>query len=100
MDGHPLRAHGSGLRRLVGAPDQGDDYTYWLSQFVVVGATLLWVYFRHHGRFADFRNWIIAANIIGLACYVAVPTAPPRMFPAWGFVDTLAQYSGLNHAAG
>ena len=35
-------------------------YTYWLSQFVVVGATLLWVYFRHHDRFAGFRNWLIA----------------------------------------
>jgi membrane-associated phospholipid phosphatase len=75
-------------------------YTYWLSQFVVVAATLLWVYFRHHDRFAGFRNWIILANIVGLVCYVAVPTAPPRMFPAWGFVDTLAQYSGLNHASG
>ena len=75
-------------------------YTYWLSQFVIVGATLLWVYFRHHQQFAGFRNWLIVANVIGLVCYVAVPTAPPRMFPAWGFVDTLAQYSGLNHASG
>ena len=54
-------------------------YTYWLSQFVVVAATLLWVYFRHHDRFAGFRNWIILANIVGLVCYVAVPTyAPPK----------------------
>ncbi len=75
-------------------------YTYWLSQFVVVGATLLWVYLRHHERFAAFRNWLIAANVVGLVCYVLVPTAPPRMFPAWGFVDTLAQYSGVNHASG
>ena len=27
------------------------SYTYWLSQFAVVGATLLWVYFKHHERF-------------------------------------------------
>ena len=40
------------------------------------------------------------ANIVGLVCYVLVPTAPPRMFPAWGFVDTLAQYSGVNHESG
>jgi membrane-associated phospholipid phosphatase len=74
-------------------------YTYWLSQFVIVGATLLWVYFKHHDRFAGFRNWLIAANVVGLVCYVIVPTAPPRMFPAWGFVDTLAEYSGVNHAS-
>ena len=75
-------------------------YTYWLSQFAVVGLTLLWVYFRHHERFAGFRNWLIAANLIGLVGYVLVPTAPPRMFPEWGFVDTLGQFSSLNHSSG
>ena len=75
-------------------------YTYWLSQFAVVGLTLLWVYFRHQERFAGFRNWLIVANLIGLVGYVLVPTAPPRMFPEWGFVDTLDQYSSLNHDSG
>ena len=79
---------------------QATVYTYWLSQFVVVAAALLWIYFMHHERFAGFRNWLIAANVIGLVCYVLVPTAPPRMFPAWGFVDTLGRYSGVNHASG
>jgi membrane-associated phospholipid phosphatase len=76
------------------------SYTYWLSQFAVVGVTLLWVYFRHHERFAGFRNWLIVANLIGLLGYVFMPTAPPRMFPEWGFVDTLAQYSSVNHSSG
>ena len=76
------------------------SYTYWLSQFAVVGLTLLWVYFRHHDRFAGFRNWIIAANLVGLLGYVFMPTAPPRMFPEWGFVDTLAQFSSVNHSSG
>jgi len=76
------------------------SYTYWLSQFAVVGGTLLWVYFRHHERFADFRNWLIVANLIGLAGYVLVPTAPPRMFPEWGFADVLAEHAALNHSSG
>jgi membrane-associated phospholipid phosphatase len=76
------------------------SYTYWLSQFAVVGITLLWVYFRHQERFAAFRNWLIAANLVGLLGYVFMPTAPPRMFPEWGFVDTLAQYSSVNHSSG
>ena len=76
------------------------SYTYWLSQFAVVGLTLLWVYFRHHDRFAGFRNWLIAANLVGLVGYVLMPTAPPRMFPAWGFADTLAQHSSINHDSG
>jgi membrane-associated phospholipid phosphatase len=76
------------------------SYTYWLSQFVVVALALLWVYFRHHERFSWFRNWLIAANLLGLVGYILMPTAPPRMFPEWGFIDTLAQYSSLNHQSG
>jgi len=74
--------------------------TYWLSQFAVVGLTLLWVYFRHHTRFADFRNWLIGANLLGLVGYVLLPTAPPRMFPEWGFGDTLAEYATVTHETG
>src|SRR4029450_4621706 len=33
------------------------SYTYWLSQFAVVGATLLWVYFRDHERVSGVRHW-------------------------------------------
>jgi membrane-associated phospholipid phosphatase len=76
------------------------SYTYWLSQFAVVGLTLLWIYFRHHERFAGFRNWIIGANLLGLVGYILVPTAPPRMFPEWGFIDTLSQHSSINHDSG
>ena len=76
------------------------SYTYWLSQFAVVGITLLYVYFRHHERFAGFRNWLIVANLLGLVGYVLMPTAPPRMFPEWGFVDSLAQYSAVTHDSG
>ncbi len=76
------------------------SYTYWLSQFAVVGVALLWVYFRHHERFAPFRNWLIAANLLGLVGYVLMPTAPPRMYPEWGFSDTLAEYASVNHDSG
>jgi membrane-associated phospholipid phosphatase len=75
-------------------------YTYWLSQFAVVGLALLWVYLRQHERFYAFRNTLILANLLGLAGYVLMPTAPPRFFPFEGFLDTLAVYSGVNHSSG
>ena len=75
------------------------SWTYWLSQFTVLGLTLLWVYLRRNDRFLRFRNWVITANLIGLAGYVLLPTAPPRMFPDFGFVDTLASFSALNHGS-
>ncbi len=78
---------------------QATSLTYWLSQFAVVGIALTYVYFRAHDRFYPFRNTLIFGNLIGLACYVAIPTAPPRMFPEAGFTDTLAAHSTVNHSS-
>ncbi len=76
------------------------NWTYWLSQFAVIGIALLWIYFFRTEQFAGVRNWLIAANLIGLIGYVTLPTAPPRMFPNEGFVDTLAYSASLNHGSG
>ena len=76
------------------------SWTYWLSQFTVLGLSLLWVYLRRNDVFTRFRNLIMLANVIGLAGYVLLPTAPPRMFPDVGFVDTLASFASLNHGSG
>jgi membrane-associated phospholipid phosphatase len=76
------------------------SWTYWLSQFTVLGLALLWVYLRRNEVFTRFRNVIMLANVIGLAGYVFLPTAPPRMFPDVGFVDTLASFASLNHGSG
>ena len=67
--------------------------TYWLSQFVVVLFALLWIYLRRVDSYLPVRNTIIIANTIALIIYVAVPTAPPRLFPAWGFYDAVAASS-------
>jgi membrane-associated phospholipid phosphatase len=76
------------------------SWTYWNSEFTVVGLTLLFVYLRRHTYFHRFRNWILLANTIGLVGYVLLPTAPPRMFPTFGFQDTVAKFGGLNHGSG
>ena len=75
------------------------SWTYWLSQFAVLGLALLWVYLRRNDAFLRFRNTVLLANLIGLAGYVLIPTAPPRMFPDFGFVDTLALFSSINHSS-
>ena len=75
------------------------SWTYWLSQFAVVGLALLWVYFRRHDHFIRFRNLLRLANLIGLVGYVVLPTAPPRYFPELGFVDTLAAVGIANHGS-
>lgn len=67
------------------------NWTYWLAQFAVVTAALLWVYLRRHEAYPWLRNALIVVNTLGLFLYVALPTAPPRLLPGHGFVDTLAE---------
>ena len=76
------------------------SFTYWNSEFTVVCLALLWVYLRRHDAFARFRNTLLLANVIGLVGYVIAPTAPPRMFPGFGFADTLSSVGALNHGSG
>jgi len=68
-------------------------WTYWNSEFTVIGLALLWVYLRRHEWFGRFRNTILLANVIGLVGFWLMPTAPPWMFPDKGFVD------GVNHSS-
>jgi membrane-associated phospholipid phosphatase len=68
-------------------------WTYWNSEFTVIGLALLWVYLRRHEAFSRFRNTILLANLIGLVGFWLVPTAPPWMFPDKGFV------AGVNHSS-
>ncbi|MBV8257077.1 MAG: phosphatase PAP2 family protein [Actinobacteria bacterium] len=70
-------------------------WTYWNSEFTVIGLTLLWIYLRRYPHFQRFRNAILLANALGLIGYVLMPTAPPWMFPAQGFVDGVNHQSGL-----
>jgi hypothetical protein len=72
------------------------SWTYWNSEFTVVGLALLWIYFRRHEIFVRFRNSILLANVFGLFGYVFMPTAPPRLL-GLGFVDT--HHDGLIQVA-
>ncbi len=78
------------------------SWTYWNSEFTVVGLAILWVYLRRHDAFVGFRNSVLLANLIGLVGYVFVPTAPPRLLGV-GFVnqhhDGLVQLAANPYAA-
>ena len=82
------------LERLV-------TWTYWNSEFTVISLTMLFVYLRRHELFTRFRDAILTTNVLGLVGYVLMPTAPPRMFPGFGFVDTLSKVNpSFSHESG
>lgn len=76
------------------------SWTYWNSEFTVMGLAILWVYLRRHEHFTRFRNTVLFANVVGLIGFVVLPTAPPRYFTSFGFQDTLDGMGGLNHGSG
>jgi PAP2 superfamily len=63
------------------------SWTYWNSEFTVLGLALLYVYFRRNPQFTRFRNSVLLANVLGLIGYVFMPMAPPRLLNL-GFVNT------------
>lgn len=68
--------------------------------FPLIVAFLLWGFFaRPRGQYIWARNLLIVQTGLALVIHIAFPLAPPRMFPEWGFVDTM-QVFGPNAYAG
>jgi len=73
------------------------NQVYLNAQFSIAIGFLLWLYLFRNESYYFVRNMFVVAMGIALVGYVAYPTAPPRMFPQHGFVDTLNAYSDIGH---
>jgi membrane-associated phospholipid phosphatase len=62
---------------------------------VTIGA-LLYLYLKHNKSFYFVRNMFMIAMAIALIGYIVFPTAPPRFFPEWGFVDSVADFAHVD----
>ena len=72
------------------------SWVYVNAQTTVTVAALLYLYLCHNRRFYFVRNMFMVAMAIALVGYVIFPTAPPRFMPEWGFVDTVADVTGMH----
>jgi CDP-diacylglycerol---glycerol-3-phosphate 3-phosphatidyltransferase len=70
---------------------------YMNSQFAVVLGFFFWVYFFRNESFYFVRNMFMVSMGLALIGYTLYPTAPPRLFTEYGFVDTINDYSNVNH---
>jgi membrane-associated phospholipid phosphatase len=73
------------------------NQVYMNSQFAIVLGFFFWLYFFRNDAFYFVRNMFIVSMGVALIGYVLYPTAPPRLFPEHGFVDTINDYSNVNH---
>lgn len=64
---------------------------YVSAHFPSIIAFLVWGFLvRPRVEYTWARNLLIAVTATALVVHVVYPLAPPRMFPQWGFVDTMA----------
>jgi hypothetical protein len=76
------------------------NYMYMNSHFVVTTAFLVWLYIFRNQNFYFVRNMFVVAMALAIVGYALVPTAPPRLFPQEGFVDTITDFAQVNHDSG
>ncbi len=76
------------------------SWIYVNAQFSVTIGALLYLYLRHNKNFYFVRNMFMIAMAIALIGYTAFPTAPPRFFPEWGFIDSVADVTGVKVDSG
>jgi membrane-associated phospholipid phosphatase len=73
------------------------NQVYMNSQFAVVLGFFFWLYFFRNEAFYFVRNMFMVSMGLALVGYTLYPTAPPRLFPQYGFVDTINDFSNVNH---
>jgi hypothetical protein len=71
------------------------NFVYVWGYLPVIGAAALYMYLRHHDFYTRYRNAFLLSGAAGLAIFATLPVAPPRMFPEFGFVDTVEAQSSL-----
>lgn len=73
------------------------NQVYMNSQFAVVLGFFFWLYFFRNEAFYFVRNMFVVSMGLALVGYTLYPTAPPRLLPEYGFVDTINDFSNVNH---
>jgi membrane-associated phospholipid phosphatase len=71
------------------------DSTYLNAHYVVTLGALVWIYLKRNESFYFVRNMFMMAMAFALIGYALYPTAPPRLMPAWGFTDSIQQFTGI-----
>lgn len=66
-------------------------YWYAAAHYVVTLFVLVWLYRKGPAHYTPARWALVVSCVIGLACYLLLPTAPPRLMS--GYTDILSLHS-------
>jgi hypothetical protein len=73
---------------------------YLLAHTVVTAAAFVWLFALRPQGYRRFRNVMVVITLAGMIVHLAMPLAPPRMFPNLGFVDTARVFGPDSYGAG
>ena len=76
------------------------NWIYLNAQFTVNILFLALVYWYRNEIFYFVRNMFFVSMGLALCVHLLFPVAPPRMFPSFGFVDTVHQVAHINQDTG
>jgi hypothetical protein len=66
---------------------------YIFGHWPVIIGTLSWLVWKHPAQFTRYRSALLLSGAIGIVFFILLPTAPPRLVPDSGFVDTVTLHS-------
>jgi hypothetical protein len=69
------------------------SFWYATTHYIVTAAILIWIYRRSASEYVTARRALVLATLIGLAFYLLIPTAPPRLID--GYADVLNLHSAV-----
>ena len=70
------------------------SYWYATTHYFVTLGVLIWLYRRSRPLYLTARRSLVVASLIGLAFYLLMPTAPPRLVQ-YGYHDILSLHSNI-----
>ena len=66
------------------------QYTHVAAALTVLAATYIW----RPDAYPRARNALVLTNVVALVVFAVYPTAPPRLLPTGGFIDSVARVFG------
>jgi hypothetical protein len=85
--------HEQTLQRLPGSVLDFFSAYYLLGFGPLIAGTLVWLGIRHRELYVELRTLLFVSLGIAVIFYVGYPTAPPRLVPHFGIVDTVGMSS-------
>ncbi len=71
---------------------QAMNYYYATLHFLITPAVMVWLFMRRSHVYRGARTVLVSTTLIGLLGFYLYPTAPPRLLPEYGYIDTVLRF--------